>query len=426
MSGPSDESVLLAILLTVGAATIDEIESVRADDVGDEKLRNILEVVQSGVAEHDAVPTLATIRDRLEETETPTSVDALIELSNVWAIGACRFEDQHARVVEAAEKRRLREALRKSTIGSTARQSRAQVLEEISALDDREAHEVNELSLADAAVSWLDYLQTDGGMGVRTGITRLDEMTSGLRPGTLTLLAARPGVGKTSAAIQWISNAMDQGIRSAFFSFEEPIERAAFRIAALRAGTSEGEVKEGEASGAQIKAIVRESLSIDGKIFIDDDPQDATVEDVARRIRRLKRRHDIGLVVLDYIQMLQTQNGAEARYLEVGAVSRTLRRVAIKLQIPVLAIAALNRKSEAREEREPKASDLRESGSLEFDADTILLIHRPGAEEPAIGIGQAEIIVAKNRAGQPGRVRLGWDGRRTRFVNATPAFAGVA
>jgi replicative DNA helicase len=256
--------------------------------------------------------------------------------------------------------------------------------------------------------------------GVRTGFYKLDEMTGGLQPGTLCILAARPSVGKTSLAINIAQHAaMKERVPVAVFSLEMSRWELTHRLLAGEAGVDSALLKTGRLSDADWSRIANAmGVLSEAPMFIDDRPG-ATVLEMRSKARRLKVRHDIGLVVIDYIQLMYGSGRTENRTQEVSEISRSLKRLAVELDIPVLALSQLSRASEQRADHRPQLSDLRESGSIEQDSDVVLFIYREGIHNPDVNRNKTELMVAKHRSGPTGNIDLLFMESQTRFVNTT-------
>lgn len=266
-----------------------------------------------------------------------------------------------------------------------------------------------------------DDLQTEEGQrrGIETGMIELDEMTNGLQPGDLIIIAARPSMGKTALSMQiaeWAAGTTRQP--TAFFSLEMSRQQVGLRMMCHRAGVSMHAVRRNmitQDQFAQLSLSVRE-LS-EAPLHIDDTPG-LSIMQLRARARRLAARHGLKLIVVDYLQLM-TAPGAESRQQEVSGLSRGLKVLARELNVPVICLSQLNRKAESRSDNRPKMSDLRESGAIEQDADVVMLLHREDyyhkGEEGYVDTGIAEVIVEKQRQGPTGVVKLVWDGPTMAF-----------
>lgn len=275
-----------------------------------------------------------------------------------------------------------------------------------------------------ATIDRLDELQNSEGhiTGLATGFDDFDRMTAGLQRGDLVIVAGRPSMGKTSLAMNIAENAaISGGVPVAIFSMEMSSEQLSFRMIASLGRVNQAHLRTGNFSDEdwhRINAAV--SLMSDAKIFIDDTPALNPTE-VRARSRRLKREHGLGLIVLDYLQLMQVPGTAENRATEISQISRSLKALAKELAVPIIALSQLNRSVEQRNDKRPVMSDLRESGAIEQDADLIAFIYRDEVyNKDTLRKGIADIIIAKQRNGPIGEVPLTFLGEYTKFENYVP------
>jgi replicative DNA helicase len=278
-----------------------------------------------------------------------------------------------------------------------------------------------------------------GGIGIPTGFFELDGLLQGLQPGELLILAARPSMGKTALALNLAEQIALGGVPIAgappsqrhavgIFSLEMSKVSLVQRLLSARSGVSGSSLRGGSRiSDEDLRRLLMASEDLkNAPIFIDDSPN-LTVLNLRARARRMVAQHGVRCLMIDYLQLMSAPGAArESRQVEVSAISRGVKALARELNVPVICLSQLNRASESREGNRPRMSDLRESGSIEQDADVIMLLHREDyyhvqdeqwkAENPD-KIGVAEVIVAKQRNGPTGVVKLVWDNRVTRFRN---------
>ncbi|MGV3770908.1 MAG: replicative DNA helicase [Sphingobium phenoxybenzoativorans] len=320
----------------------------------------------------------------------------------------------------------------------------------------------NFLQASTMAVQVAERALNSGGhlSGITTGLTSLNEKIGGLHNSDLMILAGRPGMGKTSlatniaynAASRWLRDdadgiepAKNMGARTAFFSLEMSADQLATRVLAEQSGISGEALRMGKISRQDFQNLSRAARELQElPLYIDDTPG-LTIAALRTRARRLKRRHDIGFIVVDYLQLLQgTSKSGDNRVQEISEISRGLKTLAKELNVPVLALSQLSRAVEQREDKRPQLSDLRESGSIEQDADMVWFVfredyyvsarqprdteseeHKQWAEEMERIYGLAELIIAKQRHGATGKVRMKFDAKITRFSDlAEDAYAG--
>jgi len=260
--------------------------------------------------------------------------------------------------------------------------------------------------------------------GVATGYTKLDDLTAGFQQSDLIIMAGRPGMGKTALALNIAKYAaVDTGIPAAIFSLEMSKEQLSMRMLSSEARIDSSRMRRGFISQDDWMKITDAAGTLsEAPIYIDDSP-DITVMEIRAKSRRLKMDKDIGLVIVDYLQLMKSSASAERRDLEISEISRSLKALAKELALPVVALSQLNRELEKRGDKRPQLSDLRESGALEQDADVVAFIYRDelyNRDENNPNRGKAEIIVAKQRNGPTGNVKLTFLDQYTRFENYSP------
>jgi replicative DNA helicase len=263
--------------------------------------------------------------------------------------------------------------------------------------------------------------------GLATGFTDLDEMTAGLQPSDLIIVAARPSMGKTALAVNFAEYAAIQKKKAvAIFSMEMSASQLAFRLISSLGRINQQHLRTGDLAEEEWPRVTNAiTLLSEAKIFIDDTPALSPGE-LRARARRLKREHDLGLIVIDYLQLMQVPGNKENRATEISEISRSLKALAKELNIPVIALSQLNRSLEQRTDKRPVMSDLRESGAIEQDADVILFIYREEVyDKESPKKGTAQIIIGKQRNGPIGEVTLAFLGEYTKFENyAGGGFSG--
>ena len=280
-------------------------------------------------------------------------------------------------------------------------------------------------------VDRIDILHQSGGdiTGISTGFTEFDKLTAGLQPGELIIIAGRPSMGKSTLAVNIAENAaIGARVPTAIFSMEMPSQQLAFRMISSLGRVDQTHLRTGkfpDEDWSRINTAVQ--LMSDAPIFIDDSASLSPTE-IRARARRLKREHGLGLIVLDYLQLMQVHGSTENRATEISEISRSLKALAKELELPIIALSQLNRSVEQRTDKRPIMSDLRESGAIEQDADVIVFIYREevyNADTPRKGV--ADISIAKQRNGPIGDFPLTFVGRFTKFENWAPdAYADEA
>jgi len=273
----------------------------------------------------------------------------------------------------------------------------------------------------EVAIRDIELAQNRGGemTGIPTGFTNLDSFTHGLHPGQLVIVAARPAVGKSTFALDLARHAaVKQNQATIFFSLEMGRSEIAMRMLSAQSSIYLQSMRKGtmtEGDWAKL-AAVRGEIN-DAPLYIDDSPNMSLVE-IRAKCRRLAQQVDLKMVVIDYIQLMTSGKKVESRQQEVSEFSRALKLLAKELNIPVIALSQLNRQAEQAKDKRPELSHLRESGSLEQDADVVVLLHREGIfEKDHPRAGEADLILAKQRNGPTGTVTVAFQGQYSRFVN---------
>ena len=294
---------------------------------------------------------------------------------------------------------------------------------EVYAVTDRGASEDYKAlgDVVDPVLDEIEAMRAHGGevTGVPTGFNHLDKLTGGLRPGQMVIVAARPGLGKSTLALDFArSAAIGKGMTTVFFSLEMSYIEIVQRLLSAQSGVRLEHLRHGTISQHDWQYLAARMGDIkDAPLFIDDSPNMALPE-IRAKCRRLKQRHDLKLVIIDYLQLMSSGKRVESRQQEVSEFSRALKLLAKELNLPVVAISQLNRSAEQRDGKEPRISDLRESGSLEQDADLVILLHRPdvkdenGKNRPG---HNANLHLAKHRNGRTGDIDLVFQGHLSRF-----------
>ena len=259
--------------------------------------------------------------------------------------------------------------------------------------------------------------------GLATGFADLDDLTAGLQPSDLIIVAARPSMGKTALAVNMAEHAALKTRKAvAIFSMEMSASQLAFRLISSLGRINQQHLRTGDIQEEEWPRVTSAiTLLSDAKIFIDDTPALSPGE-LRARARRLKREHDLGLIVIDYLQLMAVPGNKENRATEISEISRGLKALAKELNIPVIALSQLNRSLEQRTDKRPVMADLRESGAIEQDADVIIFIYRDEYyNQDSADKGQAEIIIGKQRNGPTGTIKLTFLGQYTKFENYSSA-----
>jgi len=280
------------------------------------------------------------------------------------------------------------------------------------------------LPLGDIMEGALDEIEAIGSRtgemtGVPTGFTDLDSLTNGLHPGQMIVIAARPAMGKSTLALDFARAAsIKNNLPSVIFSLEMGRNEIAMRLLSAEARVALHHMRSGTMTDEDWTRLARRMPEVSAApLYIDDSPNLSMME-IRAKCRRLKQRNDIKLVIIDYLQLMQSGKRSESRQQEVSDMSRNLKLLAKELEVPVIALSQLNRGPEQRTDKKPQVSDLRESGSIEQDADMVILLHREDAyEKESPRAGEADIIVGKHRNGPTATITVAFQGHYSRFVD---------
>ncbi|MFM1777695.1 MAG: replicative helicase [Actinomycetota bacterium] len=270
-------------------------------------------------------------------------------------------------------------------------------------------------------LSEIEAIEGRGGqlVGVPTGFQQLDDITHGLHAGQLVIVAARPAIGKSTLGLDLARSAsIKHNLTSAIFSLEMSRNEIVMRLLSAEAQVGLNHMRAGTLSESDWGRLANKMGQVnDAPLFIDDSPN-MTMMEIRAKARRLKQRFDLKILIIDYLQLMSSGKKVESRQVEVSEFSRSLKLLAKELAIPVIAISQLNRGPEQRQDKRPMLSDLRESGSLEQDADMVILLHREDVyERESPRAGEADFILAKHRNGPTGTVTVAFQGHYSRFVD---------
>ena len=274
------------------------------------------------------------------------------------------------------------------------------------------------------ALDEIEAIGSRGGVmtGVPTGFADLDALTNGLHAGQMVVIAARPAIGKSTLALDLArAAAVKHRMAAVLFSLEMSRNEITMRLLSAEARVPLHAMRTGQMGEEDWTRLARRmSEVVDAPLFIDDSPNMSMME-IRSKCRRLKQRHDLRMVIVDYLQLMSSPRRVENRQQEVSEMSRSLKLLAKEIDVPVVAISQLNRGPEQRNDKRPLLSDLRESGSIEQDSDVVILLHREDAyERESPRAGEADLIVAKHRNGPTTTVTVAFQGHYSRFVDMAP------
>ena len=424
----AEQSVLGGMLLSKDAIA-DVVESLRASDFYKPAHETIYEAILS-LYGHGSPADAITVADELKKRGELTRVGGAAYIHTLIAsVPTAANAQYYAEIVkEHAIMRRLIEAGTKIAQLGYANETEVDTLvdqaqAEIYAVTDGNAKE-DYVSFSEALEETINEIDAnsnrpDGVYGVPTDFIEFDELTGGLHGGQMIVIAARPGVGKSTLALDIArSAAIHHQMTTVFFSLEMSRTELAMRILSAEGKISMGRLKKGDLDTEGWTNLATLQGRIDSApLFIDDSPN-MTLMEIRAKCRRLKQRNDLKLVVLDYLQLMSSGKKVESRQQEVSEFSRSLKLLAKELDVPVIALSQLNRGSEQRTDKRPMVSDLRESGSIEQDADMVILLHREDMYNPESDrVGEADMIIAKHRGGPTRTIPLAFSGKYSRFNN---------
>ena len=426
------EKSVLGAMLQDGAAVSAAVELLLADDFYVPAHREIFDAAKTLAADNMAVD-LVTMDAELSRRGTLPGVggiEYLIELTQfVPTTANVRY---YIRIV--SEKSILRRLIQASGEISQAAYAQEQDLPDVLSLSEKlifdivmqrdggeDLQHIKEV-LTRTYEQMEEYARLKGGVsGVPTGFYALDNMLTGLHGGELVLVGARPSMGKTSFAINMLSNAARKGAKVAFFSLEMPREQIAMRILCGDCRVNLQSVRKGMLRDEDWMKLARSLAPLAATNIYIDDTSGLTPGQMRSRCRRLMMDHGLDMIVVDYLQLMGSDKKAESRQVEVAEISRSLKAIARELNVPLVALAQLSRANEKRGAGgfRPMLSDLRDSGSIEQDADVVMFLHREAYynRDSENQDNTAEVIIAKQRNGPVGTVKLAWLGEYTLFDN---------
>ena len=374
---------------------------------------------------------LVTLLERLKSMDVPPevcSIEFVRDLTN--AVPTSANVKQYANIVK--EKSILRNVIKVNEAITNecylGRESADSILEEtekqlFKLLQSRGAEDITPIKdVVMEAINRIEAASKQSGSvtGIPTGFTDLDYRTAGLQPSDMILVAARPSMGKTAFALNLAAHAAcKKHITTAIFSLEMSKVQLMNRFLAMESGVSAQNMRTGNLSDGEWEKLVEGAAILGDSGLVIDDTPGISISDMRSKCRKIKLEHDnLGLIIIDYIQLMTSNSRSESRQQEVSEISRSLKALARELNVPVIALSQLSRAVEQRPDHRPMLSDLRESGAIEQDADVVMFLYRDeyykkDTDKP----GVAEVIIAKQRNGPTGTVERAWIGDRQRFAN---------
>lgn len=405
----AEKAVLGSIMLN--ANVLDELQSLLADEDFYEPRHQSIFIVARKLREQARPVDAVSLAERLSKQNELENVGGAIYLGSLMesvphTANVSYYADL---VIKAARRRRLIQAAEAAIEAAHGTGDTADIVAEcegrLHSLLEAEA-DTQSLDVRTALEGVFYHLDHEEPPGLPMGWLELDKIYQ-LQPGNLVYVAARPSMGKTGLAANIVINVASRGKKCLLFSLEQSHVEMAGRLLSAWTQISSTKINRMDPiSQREREQLLAEASGLaDLPIGIDDDP-DASISKIAAKARLWKRRHGLDLLVIDYLQLIEPEDRRINREQQVAVISRTLKKLAGQLEIPVICLAQLNRMSESRPDKRPHLSDLRESGSLEQDANCVILIHRPEFYRDEDRPGEADLIIAKNRNGRTGTVPL--------------------
>ncbi len=376
---------------------------------------------------------LVTLQNKLKEKDVPAEVASLEYIGDlVAAVPLTVNVEAYANIVK--DKALLRQIIRvnqelenecyagKEDVGSILEKTEKVVFDLVQNRGVSDYVPIKEVVMN--AINKIEQASRQKGSvtGIPTGFLDLDYQTAGLQPSDLVLIAARPSMGKTAFVLniaQYI--AFHENLCAAIFSLEMSKEQLVNRLFSLESRVDAQKLRTGNLQESEWEKLIEGAGIIGNSKLIIDDTPGISISELRSKCRKYKLEHDLKIVIIDYLQLMQATGGrrSDSRTQEVSDMTRQLKLLARELEVPVVLLAQLNRGPETRQDHTPMIADLRESGSIEQDADMVILLYRPAVyDETADNTSQA--IIAKHRHGPTGVVQLVWQGEYTRFLNLAP------
>ena len=429
---PESERSVLGAMLRSREAALLAIETLQPDDFYDPANREVYSAMQtiSSASRPIDLVTLDEELTRRGKLETVGGAAYLVELSR--CVPSAVNAQAYIRIVD--EKSTLRKLIRASEAIIKACYEGEEETQDILELAEKQIYDITMRKGGEELVAIqpillktfekIELLVKNHGRvdGVESGYTELDELLTGFHPGEMILIAGRPAMGKTSIGMNFVENAAIRcGKKAAVFSLEMPAEQLAMRMLCTEARVDMQRVRRGQIDDDEWEKLCDAMISIgQSAIFVDATPG-ISVSQIRSKARRLQLERGLDIILIDYLSLMTGVGSFGSRQEEVAQISRSLKALAIELGVPVLALQQLSRAPAGRSNHRPLLSDIRESGAIEQDADVVMFIHREDYYEPETAEKNiAELIVAKQRNGSLGTVKLGWKGEYTWFMDLSP------
>ncbi len=427
-SSEAEQSVIGSMIMDKDAI-IAASEVITSEDFYEQQYAVLYETMQELHNEGKPVD-LVTLQERLREKDVPAQVSSLEFIRDlVDAVPTSANVRYYAQIVrEKAILRRLIKAseetanscyLDKESLDDILDKTEKQVFDIIQNRGSKEFVDIKEIVLN--SIDSIEAAAKNKGnvTGVATGFYDLDYKTAGLQKSDLILIAARPSMGKTALALNIAEYAaVKSDVTTAIFSLEMSKDQLVKRFLAMNSRVDSQNIRTGSLSSDEWGDLMESARVIGNSNLVIDDTSSISVSELRSKCRKLKLEKNLGLVIIDYLQLMSGSKRAESRQQEISEISRSLKALAREIDVPVVALSQLSRAVEQRPDKRPMLSDLRESGAIEQDADIVMFIYRDeyynhDTEEP----GVAEVIIGKQRNGPTGTVKLAWLSQYTKFGN---------
>src|SRR5262245_35612209 len=380
---------------------------------------------------------LVLLHERLKLNKQLEDVGGVMYLTELWeSVAAGANAEYHAKIVR--DTAMVRGLIHASNEILRDAYDRTQSADELVGQAERKIMDIAKASIVGETVSLGETITEAFGRldsrigkenlsisGISTGYVDLDNITAGLQNSELVIIAARPSVGKTAYALNLVRNIFPENVRRTpvvlFFSLEMARIELAELLLCCQSRVDSHKIRKGHLNPDDIQKLMDAGDVLrKARLYIDDTPSRSMIQ-IAATARRLMKKHErdggLKLVVIDYLQLIEPENRRDPRQEQVAQISRRLKFLARDLEIPVIALAQVNRASEDRQDHKPRLSDLRESGSIEQDADTCMMLHRPGKFDGQQEDNILEVIIAKQRNGPTGEITLTWRKEYNRYEN---------
>ncbi len=424
----AEQSVIGSMILDADAIT-KATEIISREDFYQQQLGVMFQAIKE--LHDDGRPTdLVTLQEKLKAMDLPPQYCETEFISNlVMSVPTSTNIESYAKIVR--EKAVLRNLIKttegiantcylgKENLNSILEKTEKEIFQIVNKRGEKETETVKDVVIS-ALESIERAAQNKGGVtGIASGFLDLDYKTAGFQPSTLVMIAARPAMGKTAFALNIAEYvAVKSKVPTAIFSLEMSKDELIKRLLAMNSRVDSQNIRTGNLSDDEWRALVESAGYIGNSQLILDATPGISIGELKSKCRKYKLEQGLGMVIIDYLQLMTGDKHAPSRQQEVAEISMALKALARELQIPIIALSQLSRKVEERPDKRPMMSDLRESGSIEQDADIVMFIYRDDYyNKESEDKGVAEIIIGKHRSGPTGTVKLNWQAELTRFVN---------